>query len=143
MATSTLFWIAIDQSVMRVIPLLVVLMASSSSPAQPPSASKKAPTYDFVLIDEQCKIMMAALVAIDPNAKQTTLDYQIAIDTAASLRLANATSSEAIYGEHTAISSTRTFQTLGDQQTPMVAMKMCKGYYLTYDEAEALNNKKP
>ena len=75
------------------------------------------------------------------------LDYTARVDTAALIEMANDVASEVTYIDpmkHIAITTGRTFTTtnLTGTTTPVIFVKTCKGSYLTYDEAQALDSKK-
>lgn len=78
----------------------------------------------------------------DRKARQSTLEYSVQIDTAKLIRLGNETNSDITYidpGAHSFVTVVRAFiEPRGDQTAPRILNKVCKGFYLTYDEAETL-----
>lgn len=83
----------------------------------------------------------------DGGKTSTNIDYSIKVDTAAFIEMTNDTASEVTYIDpvnHIAIAIGRTFTTTNraGSTVPVIFVKTCKGSYLTYDEAQALDSKR-
>jgi hypothetical protein len=83
----------------------------------------------------------------DGGKTSTNVDYSVRVDTAALIEMVNDTASEVTYIDpvnHIAITIGRTFTTTNRAGATIhvVFVKTCKGSYLTYDEAQALDSKR-
>lgn len=80
-------------------------------------------------------------------SKPLEVDYNVRVDTFSLVDMANSSASDVIYADpqqHVFVSTLRSFSPVkvSGKEIPLIQTKTCKGYYLTYDEFQALNAKK-
>lgn len=123
---------------------LVAVVVEVNDPKKQPVSSLPAESISFVCSRDKRK-MRCQSKADDPKAKVVNVEYSIAQDTAALIVLNNSSGSEVVYinpSAHTAVFVSRAFHVSENPPVPLVMSKMCKGYYLTHDEAEALKKRR-